>query len=316
MVRAWWLAGVLVLTTACGGAGLQDAGDLVDAGAVTDAGSSDDAGVADAGSDAGGTLNAGLDAGVDAGSNLDAGSACTGFRFCDDFERWDSGTAPRFPWNVLRSRATLVVDDTRHFSGSKAIHIVTEAFDGGSAFRRALIQTADAGVFPLPGNDMWGRMMMYVANAPAGSVHWTHIQGEGWVVDAGIADGGTRTFRAFTRYGGQQQKRLMANYETSGVQSDCYQHSQTVMPEGRWACFEWNFSGPTGQMRLFLDGAVVAPITINGSGQGCVHPELGNRWYIPRFDGVSLGWEHYQASVSHELWVDDVIIDSTRIGCP
>lgn len=36
---------------------------------------------------------------------------------------------------------------------------------------------------------------------------------------------------------------------------------------------------------------------------------------MPVFSTLRLGWEHYQTSIPIELWVDDVALDVSRIGC-
>lgn len=270
-----------------------------------------------AGSNGGGSAGSGGgSAGGSAGGAVDAGR-CPLARLCDDFEAYDAGLAPPLPrWKTSENAGTVRVDRTRAFSGQQSVHLtITQP----GTYHRAYFSNEGSPVFPLPGNVMWGRMMMYATSVPSPSVHWTNIQGEGLAVDAGIGDGGTATFRALTRYGGQQMKKIMTNYETTNtpVQSDCYQHSTQVFPEGRWACFEWELNGPANTMNLFLDGVAVPNMLVHGAGQGCVHPQLGNKWTIPTYDAIRLGWEHYQqSSTAHEFWIDDVAIDTQRIGCP
>jgi hypothetical protein len=199
------------------------------------------------------------------------------------------------------------VDGTRASSGTKAVRVTSA--DGTGTYRRAYISIEGAPVFPVAGNVVYGRMMFWLNAAPAGSVHWTNVQGEGPVPGM--------SFRALSRYGGQQQKRLMANYETEGVASDCWQHSATVIPEGRWACMEWRFNGPNNEMNFWLDGQALADITVVNRGTGCVAQGTMGNWYSPTYDTIRLGWEHYQQSaIVHDMWIDDVAIDTKRIGCP
>src|SRR6185436_7498849 len=103
-----------------------------------------------------------------------------------------------------------------------------------------------AGVFPVPGNAYFGRMMFRLESAPEESVHWTFIQ------SGGVVPG--QSYHALYRYGGQHPvtdgsgfvgNQLMANYDTpdsysgNGPGSDCWLHAdQTVVPVGRWACAE------------------------------------------------------------------------------
>ena len=42
-----------------------------------------------------------------------------------------------------------------------------------------------------------------------------------------------------------------------------------------------------------------------------------DHWFAPRFARMNLGFESYQAdSAPRVLWIDDVVLDGQRIGCP
>src|SRR6185295_3360998 len=95
--------------------------------------------------------------------------------------------------------------------------------------------------------------------------------------------------------------------------SDCWQHSAVAFPEGKWSCMEWHFDGPNNAMELWLDGAQIPALTVNGTGMGCINQGLMGKWVFPKFDTLRLGWEHYQTSIPIELWVDDVALDTQKI---
>ena len=230
---------------------------------------------------------------------------CTGAFVCDDFEGYAVGAPPAGPWTAATAGGAVAVDETRAYRGRRSVRFTT---DGMANYRRAYIVLQGAPTFPLPGNVMWGRAMMWLTAAPNGSVHWTNIEGEGPVAG--------ETYRSLTRYGGQHSKRLMANYDTRGVATDCWDHSTTVFPEGRWACFEWRFNGPANEQNLWLDGVAISDITVMGQGEGCIQHTLQDRWIAPQYDTLRLGWQHYQATFAHELWMDEVAVDDQRIGCP
>jgi hypothetical protein len=231
---------------------------------------------------------------------------CSTALLCEDFEAYPAGQGPAGPWTVDTAQASVVIDETRAVSGARSVRITTE--DGEGTYRRAFMSVTGAPVFPLDGNVMYGRMMIWLTAAPEGSVHWTNIQGEGDVEGMG--------FRGLSRYGGQHDGRLMANYETSGISTDCWQHSDTTIPVGQWACFEWRFNGPNDEMNFWLDGAPLDDLTVIGMGEGCGGNDAGGYWYSPIYDTLRLGWEHYQATSGKELWIDDVAVDVERIGCP
>jgi hypothetical protein len=121
---------------------------------------------------------------------------------------------------------------------------------------------------------------------------------------------------AHYRYGGQWQGRLMANYETWGAATDCWDHSETAMPTGQWSCMEWRFDGPNNEMQFWLDGQEITDMHVTDQGEGCGGHDLGDQWLAPTFERMSLGWESYQPDDAREAWIDDVILDDEPVGCP
>lgn len=236
-----------------------------------------------------------------------AGDPCLGRLLCDDFEGHPSGVAPGAPWTTVTSNTgTVAVDETRAFSGVRSVKVTT---DGTNGFTRALLANSGAPVFPLPGNVMHGRMMFYMDQAANDGVHWTHVEGRGPLP-------GQNGVTALYRYGGQHQQRLMANYETSGLSTDCWHHSQTTIPTGAWACMEWMFDGPNDRMRFWIDGTEITDLDVMGSGMGCIGNDLSGQWPAPDFEEIRVGWESYQNDAPREAWIDDVIVDDEPIGCP
>jgi hypothetical protein len=187
---------------------------------------------------------------------------------------------------------------------------------GGTANERAVMGLEGAPLFPMPHNTFFGRMMIYVARVPSKTVHWTIIQGEGAVVP------GYPTFtQAVYRYGGQiNGNLLMSNYDTkpSGV-SDCAQRSQVPVPMNRWACVEWRFDGENKELDFWLDGTIIPALSVRQKAvpaQGaCQNQSWSGIWEPPIFDAIRVGWQHYQQGPG-EAWIDDVAIDTKRVGCP
>jgi hypothetical protein len=113
----------------------------------------------------------------------------------------------------------------------------------------------------------------------------------------------------------------MANYDTSGVTTDCYANSATRMPVQRWTCVEWRFAVATNELELWIDGNEVNEVNdvhVVGRGEGCLADDLGGQWLAPpAFTALHLGWESYQTSTNdRNLWVDDVALGASRVGCP
>lgn len=236
--------------------------------------------------------------------------ACATALLCDNFDDDAVGMAPGQPWKTEASQdsGTIAVSNERAFSGDKSVHVTNTA----GAYKRAYFSLDGAPVFPGAGSELYGRMMMWLDVAPADGVHWTFIQGEG------PAEGGA--YDIFYRYGGQHQGKLMANFETQGVASDCWNHSQTVMPTKTWACLEWRFATATDEMQFWLDGTELDDLHVVGQGNegsGCVAQDWSGMWPAPQqFEVLRLGMEKYQQDGALNLWIDDVAVATSRVGCP
>jgi hypothetical protein len=229
---------------------------------------------------------------------------------CDDFESYTPGTSPNGLWSTSTRSGSVSVDTARAHSGTKSVHISTR---GTNAYETAYLVVRGAPIFPISGGVVYGRMLVWLAAAPTQTTHWTNIQGEGTVTGQG--------FNAVVRYGGQYSPRMMANYDTGGVASDCWHHSTTHIPTQAWACFEWRYDTPGSRMDLWLDGTQVTDLTVLGQSEpvgsdGCIHNGTGGKWPFPEWSAFRLGWEHYQSSDPIDVWIDDVAMDTQRIGCP
>lgn len=240
-----------------------------------------------------------------------------GSLFCDGFEEAALGPLA-MPWRTSAQSATVAVDEVQAFSGTQAVHVNAPQPGGYHRGYFGLDEGSSAGIFPAVATEMYGRVMVYLPVLPNASVHWTFIQAEGRAADD--------THDALYRFGGQHQNgaQLMANYETANfpttmpVRSDCWDHSATLLPVAEWACVEWRFAVATNEMQLWLDGTELTDIHVTGSGEGCIANDLNGQWTAPpAFQTLYLGWEHYQQAANPiDLWVDDVVVDTKRVGCP
>jgi hypothetical protein len=287
------------------------------AGALGSAGSAAAGAAGSAGEGSGGSAgegssgSAGNSAGAGGlgGSGGGAGLCPAGALFCDDFETDAVGQPPAEPWRASTNAGTVAVDSTRAFSGSNALLATAP---NGPNYRRAFIGLGSGSpIFPGAASEMYGRAMIWLEAAPT-EVHWTMIQAQGRAA--------VGTHDAEYRYGGQHGTGLlMANYETNNnVRTDCWDHSQTVVPTGKWACVEWRFAVATNEMQFWLDGTEISDIHVTDRGEGCGGNDLNGQWLAPpAFDNLFLGWEHYQAwSGDIRIWLDAVAVSTERVGCP
>ena len=238
--------------------------------------------------------------------------------FTDDFEKHPAGQIPGAPWKeeTYKSGAIIKVDAERAFSGAQAMHVFTPR---GANYRRGYVAIHLANPVPEARSGMYGRAMVYLDAAPvavpgAGPVHWTLLQGEGRSADD--------RYNSIYRLGVEQRSgtQLMANFETTPpVRTDCKQQSKKTLPLGRWACVEWHMEVGTQEMEFWLDGKRVTRVRLRAvAPDACKGNDLQGEWRAPpRFDSLYIGFERYADSANDQnLWVDDVALSRTRIGCP
>ncbi|WP_120650119.1 hypothetical protein [Aquimarina sp. AD1] len=217
----------------------------------------------------------------------------------DSFEAYSVGETPSDPWEKT-GNGIAVIDDTKSFNGNKSVHFVT----GEGYNNRAFLGINH--IFPLKNNAYYGSLKMYVQEASPNGIHWTMIQSSGKVK--------SEDYSSEIRYGGQHNKKLMANYETQGVKSDCWKHSDIEIPEGKWFTLQWYFNGNQDTMRLWLDGESIESLTVVGNGEGCVENDTNGQWKFPIMENILLGWVDYQTGGgTRNIWIDDLIISLEKI---
>jgi hypothetical protein len=275
-----------------------------------------------AGTGAGGSGGAGTGGVAGATNNGGSGAGtgpCATALFCDDFESYDA--MPNGKWQANTASGSVAIDGTEHVSGTKSVRLATTS--AGSA--TAMLRISDASIFPVPNNVLYGRMLFKLVAAPITSVHWTIVEG------LGVVPG--QTYRAEYRYGGQMPvtqgelflgSQMMANYDTpdwysnkSTPGSDCWHHAdKRVIPVGTWTCVEWMFDGPNNTMKLWLDNQPADDLTVVGHGDGCVNAANDFAWTAPNFSELDLGWESYQQDDARMVYIDDVALGTSKLGCP
>ena len=67
-----------------------------------------------------------------------------------------------------------------------------------------------------------------------------------------------------------------------------------------------------------LNGTELADIHVTEMGEGCIGNALNGQWLAPpAFETLYLGWEHYQQTMNPiDLWMDDIVVNTERVGCP
>ncbi len=230
-------------------------------------------------------------------------AACPGAALCEDFESYASAAPPGGPWSVIAGEGDSArVDSGKAFSGKRSLRVA----HSGTA-HHAVYLTLGKPTLPLPGNDLHGRLMLYITRAPP-RLHWDNVRASGRRPDGREAQ---------YNLGGESAS-FLSNYEPH----DCYRRTQVPYPQGRWACLQWQFDGrpaegggTRNEFRVWLDGQPVQEATVQRFGQGCVD-KTSSEWEAPLFDRLFIGWEQYRGSDPIEMWIDDIAIGNTPLPCP
>jgi hypothetical protein len=89
-----------------------------------------------------------------------------------------------------------------------------------------------------------------------------------------------------------------------------------VIPANTWACIEVAFLGDmaTHALRAWHNGTLVHEVTSSGADQWQNGAMPSMTWMNGKFTEVILGW-HSFSSVDADIWMDDIILSTSMIGC-
>jgi hypothetical protein len=228
------------------------------------------------------------------------GPGCAGrsYLFCEDFESAPVGGLPT-GWTIDRGWQTETsnpaVASDQHHSGMRALHSAVGAV-GQHRARFAL----NAALGAARGTH-WGRVF-YKVQAPAfmpssGVVHNTLL---------GLMGAGElRVVDTVQNTAGAHQFLLNVPDDSCCAGSRYNYHSY----DGAWHCAEWHVDQTARSYHFYFDGAEVTDIAYT-------QPASDTRVRFEAFTGVTVGWREYQnANPPYQSWLDDIAIDTNRVGC-
>ncbi len=235
-------------------------------------------------------------------------SRCPAFvSMCEDFENGMPSTAV---WSLAMTSNTVIgVDSMQHARGTGALHITLPPEPSEAYLRHVAF-------FPRADDIVWGRLFFYIAQpGPDAFVHYNLVEATG----ASQQDEG---IQKLVRYGGVAVRDLanafefdnwLFNFEQrpqpDGFDELAVREDGRLLDRGAWRCMEFMFDGVASEARVFRDGVEI----VNARGES---PLEGEEWSMPSFDGINIGFAHYQF-IDHgfDVWIDGVALDDERIGC-
>jgi hypothetical protein len=229
-----------------------------------------------------------------------------GLLFCDDFEGYPLGPATSTLWTPESSNGSLTID-SEQARGAAALHVHT---DGNG---RAAIRLTS---FAPPDNGFFARMYLRADAFPSAPdfAHFTLVEASG--------SGGGGFIRPI---GGQYVPAQVLGLDTGlalwGVGSDGGPTGDWTswQPEApaeadRWICLEWQLEASDSRIDVWIDGVAHPELSVSRDSHG------GNQvdFSFPTFDSIWFGWQLYQGGPTpsqFDLWLDDIALSTTRIGC-
>jgi hypothetical protein len=292
-----------------GGFATNGGGALIDAGGETPGagGVSASGGVSSGGraASSGGAAGEAGDAGTAGAAGSGAACVTAGTELCDDFE---SGHIDSKKWQTPKpsNGVTVTLDDSRAHSGKYSVHVhgVADQINNGVL--------AESVTFPAKNNSFYARIFAYfypdLPAAPNGDFHTGFIVGSGknelGDVQAGMGlIGGAKQYLGYSIF-----------YGAPSFEFGPWANTKAVPRE--WTCLElWeNGSSPDTEVRKVWvnDKELTELESDSAKAGGTDHPNHRS----PTFDKVTVGlWEFHPSPTLTDMWVDDVRVSSSKIGC-
>jgi hypothetical protein len=198
---------------------------------------------------------------------------------CDGFE----GGAIDPQWRVSGGGATVGLDTTRAYRGSRAIHVHT---DSATAKASPNAGIAESRTFPISGT-AWVRAWFYFQSPY--SPNFNQL--------LNFLDGGT---------GGASFAMLNFTPANNDYGGGGFRQSTLPIPRDRWTCLRMSIGqgSATGDIHLFVDGNEASDAQLIGA-------------TVPQMVNIAIGADFYDnpAMDATDLWIDEVVIDNKPIAC-
>ncbi len=231
-------------------------------------------------------------------------AGCQGLPLCDDFESTTPGGPPDPKnWTLATPNCsgtgTLSIDDTVAHSGTRSVKVVGQAGYCNHIFMANSVMAT-------LGKVAYGRFFVRLQDT-LGQDHSTFMAMKDTADNNNdIRMGGQSDILMWNR---QSDDATLPVLSPAGI-------AQSVQPAAAaWHCVEFMIDGQNGYLLTWMDGAQVPGLCEQGvSTQDVTQQWLQRGAWRPSPVDLRLGWESYGGEAM-TLWIDDVALSTTRIGC-
>ena len=252
-------------------------------------------------------------------STIDGGaggaSPCPGL-LCEDFE---SGSIDPAKWDTSSKGGTLAVQTQQVAHGKYALHLQGLG-SGSDDWATLFAKNAPAA---LKSATTFGRASMYFSAAVSASLHiqFSFAGSNGTGSGTGPAPLTKLRYLEVGSYNGQWQLSMDIHDVAPNIEDSAY--AGTNIPTNKWVCVEWELEDQPERITLWVGGTqagVFDNMHINYSSDGT---KSGGTFYqgktsgiIGVFDTFGIGFHDWHPAKAFDVYYDDVVLDTKRIGCP
>jgi hypothetical protein len=249
----------------------------------------------------------------------DGTSAACPFMFCDDFESDTVGMPPnQTRWH--QDGTPTIVDAVNAHKGAHSLHVLPHkgalCTDGQPCTAARFARLTDA--FPTALHKQhYGRLYFYMSQTPTDAqyYHWMVME-----VNASTSYSGGLALRQGGEINGPNSAGkdiMLTHIDTHNKMDNPFEiergrvQTQTPLMNKTWYCLEWFIDATAQQAQYWLDGTQRPGLDWKG-------PVAGQpQFTLPaEFKSLAVGMRVFQVSAQNfELFVDDVALDSKKIGC-
>jgi len=264
-----------------------------------------------AGQAVGGRSGRGGEAGTMGGGSGGTDS-CPGL-FCEDFE---SGSIDPAKWDTSTKGGVLAVQTQQVAHGKYALHLQglgSGSDDGATLFAKEVPAS-------LKGATTFGRASMYFSASVSASLHIQFSFAGSAVTGSGTASESLTNLRYLEvgSYSGQWQLSMDI---PPNIEHSSYPGGN--IPTGKWVCIEWELEDQPDRVTLWVAGAQIGVFdnmhinySSNGTKSGGALYQGKSSGIIGVFDTFAIGFHDWHPTKAFDVYYDDVVLDTKRIGCP
>jgi hypothetical protein len=226
------------------------------------------------------------------------------YELCEGFE---SGTLNTSVWSQMigdTSKMNITVDNTVAHSGSRSLHLHSDALTKGSAMTTLIAESA---FVPTTTQPLFVRLWL-----KAGA--WPPIGGPGIGHDALLeirtagGNGEALNIEASSQRVDQGNAELLDFLAYNGVPNTVYKGGNTPLATGEWFCLEWSVAYNAQDMQVHShtwlgDGNLEVALEANAS--------------LANFNTLLIGMDEHPTNAQGpiDLWIDDIVISGAYVRC-